>query len=78
MAEEHPIDTQSSLVTGAMAIISLRTTIIYLIIAVILIILVGLSFYSVLQQFVALFSGIPFTDGILSIPPYYPSVHHSF
>ncbi|MDD1677651.1 MAG: hypothetical protein LUO93_00515 [Methanomicrobiales archaeon] len=54
------------------------TTIIYLIIAVILIILVGLSFYSVLQQFVALFSGIPFTDGILSIPPYYPSVHHSF
>jgi uncharacterized membrane protein (DUF373 family) len=53
--------------TRAIAILSSVTTFIYLIIAVILVILVGISFYGVLQQLIAVSSGISLTDGILSV-----------
>jgi uncharacterized membrane protein (DUF373 family) len=51
----------------AIAILASVTTTIYLIIAVILVILVGVSFYGVLQQLFSIFSGISLTDGILSV-----------
>jgi uncharacterized membrane protein (DUF373 family) len=67
MVEEAPVKLQSPLITRAIAVLSSVTTLIYLIIAVILVILVGLSFLGVFSQLVFIFSGTSLTDGILEV-----------
>ncbi len=67
MVEEAPLKHQSPLITRAIGILSSVTTLIYLIIAVILVILVGLSFLGVFQQLISILSGTSLTDGILAV-----------
>jgi uncharacterized membrane protein (DUF373 family) len=67
MVDEPLSDGRSRLMNRAIAILASVTATIYLIIAVILVILVGVSFYGVLQQLFSIFSGISLTDGILSV-----------
>jgi uncharacterized membrane protein (DUF373 family) len=67
MVEEPAANGRSWWMTRAIAILASVTTLIYLIIALILVVLVALSFYGVLQQLISIFSGISVTDGILSV-----------
>ncbi len=55
------------LMNRAIDFLSSITTLIYLIIAIILVILVGLSFYGVFQQLVSILSGVPLSEGILAV-----------
>lgn len=67
MNKEQPDNTGSPLISRAIAVLNSVTSIVYLIIAVILVILVGLSFYGIFQQLFSVFSGVPLTDGILAV-----------
>jgi Protein of unknown function (DUF2495). len=67
MVTESPDDTGSRRLARAIGLISSATTLIYLIIAVILVLLVGASFYSVFQQLFSLIYSDSLTDGILAV-----------
>jgi uncharacterized membrane protein (DUF373 family) len=67
MSEKPPAKEGFVLLTRAINLLSSVTTVIYLIIAMILVILVGISFYSVFQQLFSIFSRISLTDGILAV-----------
>jgi uncharacterized membrane protein (DUF373 family) len=67
MDELTSAEKGSTLLARAIDVLSSLTTVIYLMIAVILVILVGISFYGVFQQLLSISSGISLTDGILSV-----------
>jgi uncharacterized membrane protein (DUF373 family) len=67
MDEEPASNNRSWWMNQAIAMLASVTTLIYLVIALVLVVLVALSFYGVLQQLISIFSGISVTDGILSV-----------
>jgi len=67
MTAEQPDSTGSPLISWTMAVLSSVTHVIYLIIAMILVILVALSFYDVFQKLLLIFSVVPIMDGILEV-----------